>query len=169
VRYCGFCETDRQLYGPTLTITGQHIIQLYGVLSPGRLHAARRVLLWGCHRLPRTMHSTASAAIRQCHSHLQPYRWGAMSRGQREHGSSAFSTGEAATSIKRAHVDRGGDIVPTHAGTCLIIGGHEEKDDLCGSLHHGVQTAKADRGSLVLITAATAAPGAVAATYQRAF
>ena len=92
-----------------------------------------------------------------------------MGRGQRAHNSSALSAGEADTLLKREPVDRGGDIVPTHAGTLIIIGGHEDKHDPCGILHHVAQAAKVDRGSLVLITVATEAPGAVAATYRKAF
>lgn len=64
---------------------------------------------------------------------------------------------------------RGGDTVPTHAGTLIIIGGHEDKHDSCGILHQVAQAAKAARSSLVLITVATEAPGEVAAAYRRAF
>lgn len=59
--------------------------------------------------------------------------------------------------------------MPPRTGTLIIVGGHEDKHDPRGILHHVAQAAKAHRGSLVLITVATEAPGAVAATYRKAF
>jgi cyanophycinase len=67
------------------------------------------------------------------------------------------------------NMKKGGNTVPTHAGTLIIIGGHEDKHDSCGILQQVAQVAKADRGSLVLITVATEVPGEVEAAYRRAF
>jgi len=64
---------------------------------------------------------------------------------------------------------RGNHIVPTYAGTLIIIGGHEDKDNRGGILHHVAQSAKAHHGSLVLMTVATEVPDEVAEAYQKAF
>jgi cyanophycinase len=64
---------------------------------------------------------------------------------------------------------RGGNTVPTHTGTLIIIGGHEDKHDPCGILHQVAQVTKAARGSLLLITVVTEVPGEVAAAYRKTF